>query len=44
VTIILDEFGRKMEQERTVDLQTASSLFITKPVSNDIIQNPGAHE
>ena len=33
VSIIIDEFGDKLEKEKVIDLHEVSSLFIKKPLS-----------
>lgn len=38
ISILLDEFGDKVEGERVIDLQEESSLYITKPISKNSLK------
>ena len=38
VSIIIDEFGDKLEKEKVIDLHEVSSLFIKKPLSKTILK------
>jgi HD-GYP domain-containing protein (c-di-GMP phosphodiesterase class II) len=38
VAVMIDEFGDRLEEEREVDLQEQSSLFIKKPLSKFILK------
>lgn len=38
IAIIVDEFGDKVEKEKTVDLQQTDSLYIKKPLSEFILK------
>jgi len=38
VTVVLDEFGEKIDYEKIIDLQEAKELFITKPLTKSYIR------
>jgi HD-GYP domain-containing protein (c-di-GMP phosphodiesterase class II) len=38
IAILIDEFGDKLQDEKVIDLQERTKLFITKPLSKDYIK------
>jgi hypothetical protein len=38
IAVIVDEFGEKTTDERIIDLQSDTSLFIKKPLSKDYLR------
>jgi hypothetical protein len=38
ITVLLDEFGEKIDYEKVIDLQESRDLFIKKPLSKAYIR------
>jgi hypothetical protein len=38
IAILIDEFGDKLQEEKVIDLQERTKLFITKPLSKDYVK------